>query len=99
MNATRPARGRTVWSALLDALGSTTLERNVRVKPAADFGSWHWLYVDENGVAVPGPSASFSTQDAAEGWADANGPSLRALGITALSLRDGEHAIYGPIGI
>ena len=96
MNAIHPSRPRTLWSVLLDRLASTTRERNVSIAPATGFGSWHWLYVDRNGVAIAGPRATFPTQDAAESWADVNCVSLRSLGISALSLRDGEHAIYGP---
>jgi hypothetical protein len=99
MNAIQPTRHRTLCSVLLDMLGSTTGERNIRIAPATGFGSWHWLYVDRNGVAIAGPRASFATQDAAESWADINSSSLRALGISAITLRDGEHAIYGPTSV
>ena len=99
MNAIQPTRPRTLWSVLLDRLGSTTRERNVRIAPATGFGSWHWLYVDRNGVAIAGPRASFATQDAAESWADTNASALRALGVSALTLRDGEHAICGPTAV
>ncbi len=100
MNATHSTRHRTLWSVLLDVLSSTSRERpSVRIASTSDTGSWHWLYVDRNGVAVPGPRASFPTQDAAETWVDANGSSLRALGISAVSLRDGEHAVYGPTSV
>lgn len=99
MNAAQTTRRRTWWSALLDVLSSTSCERVVRVQPTSDSGSWHWLYVDRNGVAVAGPPTSFSTQDAAELWADANSLPLKALGITAITLRDGEHAVYGPTGV
>ena len=99
MNATHPTRPRTLWSVLLDMLGSTTLERNIRIAPATGFGRWHWLYVDRNGVAIAGPQAFFATQDAAESWADLNGVALRSLGVSAITLRDGEHAIYGPTAV
>src|ERR1700712_4577965 len=96
MNAIQPTRSRTLWSVLIDRLGSTTRERNIRIAPAAGFGSWHWLYVDRNGVAIAGPRASFATQDAAESWADTNASALRALRISALTLRAGDPAISGP---
>ena len=99
MNATHPTRGRTLWSVLLDVLGSTSRERNIRIAPATGFGSWHWLYVDRNGVSIAGPRASFATQDAAESWAELNSAPLRALGISAVTLRDGEHAVYGPTAV
>ena len=99
MNATHPTRPRTMWSVLLDALGSSPRDRGARIAPATGFGSWHWLYVDRNGVSVAGPRASFATQDAAESWAELNAVPLRALGISAITLRDGEHAVYGPTGV
>ncbi len=84
---------------LLDVLGSTPRERSVRIAPSTDSGSWHWLYVDRNGVAVAGPRQSFSNQDAAEAWVDANSRSLKSLGITGITLREGEHVVYGPTGV
>ena len=55
--------------------------------------------LDKNGVAIAGPQAFFATQDAAESWADLNGVALRSLGVSAITLRDGEHAIYGPTAV
>lgn len=89
-------RPRTWWSALLDVLGTSKKERGVRISSAAEAGRWHWLYADVFGVAVPGPRASFRSQEVAEDWVDFNAGSLRALGVSAVTLLDGERAIYGP---
>jgi hypothetical protein len=99
MNATHPTHHRTLWSAMVDVLGASPRERSVRITPTSGSGSWHWLYVDRNGVSVAGPRASFSSQDAAEAWVDANADGLKGLGITAITLRDGEHVVYGPTGV
>ncbi len=65
---------------------------------AADRG-WQWVLLDGAGVVI-GPSAvAFSDQDAAEEWLSAHFQDLVEDGATAVSLRDGERLVYGPMSL
>ena len=58
---------------------------------------WEWRYLDEAGVEMAGPDITFDGQEAAEAWLTATFPVLADLGITAVTLFDGEHVVYGPM--
>lgn len=59
--------------------------------------TWTWRFADEAGVAVNGPVIAFESQDAAEAWLGEEYSGLLDDGITAVSLFDGEQAVYGPM--
>ncbi len=59
-------------------------------------GTWRWLLADAAGVAVDGPAVGFTSGEAAEVWLAAAAPRLAAIGVTAVTLLDGEHVVYGP---
>jgi hypothetical protein len=58
---------------------------------------WEWRYADEAGVGVAGPPMTFGAQESAEAWLADHLDDLRADGITAVSLFDGERIVYGPM--
>ncbi len=59
--------------------------------------TWGWLLADPAGLAVPGPAVGFSSQEAAESWLAENYEELAESGVSAVTLVDGEHAVYGPM--
>lgn len=73
------------------------------VEPAAEVDSdevqptWGWLLADPAGLAVPGPPVGFRSQEAAESWLADNYEELADSGVSAVTLVDGEHAVYGPM--
>ncbi len=87
-------RKRTLWSVLIDVLGTTAAET---ITLPAVSGNWHWLYADRNGVSVAVSTAHFSSADDAEMWLDTNSGPLKSLGVAAVTLLDGEHVVYGPV--
>ncbi|MET3805731.1 hypothetical protein ABIB25_002735 [Nakamurella sp. UYEF19] len=101
MDTTHTTRTRTRWSMLIDRLGAPSARDcadapPISPAPLAHHGHWNWLFADEMGLAVEAPRASFSSQDTAEDWLEANADSLGRLGVSAATLLDGEHAVYGP---
>lgn len=61
---------------------------------------WTWSYADEAGVvasSVLDPGLEFDTQQEAEQWLAENFEELLDEGITAVSLSDGHHSVYGPM--
>lgn len=102
MNARPYTRPRTMWSALIDRLGAPSARDGAEVRPItptpmAHHNHWHWLFADEVGVAVPAAPYWFLSQNAAEDWLETSFDSLLRLGISAVTLLDGEHAVYGPV--
>ena len=73
------------------------------VVPSADVDpdeaqpTWGWLLADPAGLAVPGPPVGFRSQHAAESWLADNYEELADEGVSAVTLIDGEHAVYGPM--
>ena len=59
--------------------------------------TWGWLLADPAGIAVPGPPVGFSSQEAAESWLTEHYEELADAGVSAVTLIDGEHAVYGPM--
>ncbi len=68
--------------------------------------SFHWQAIDRTGErATPQSSAAglaeeFDSQEAAEAWLTENFEELRAAGLSAVSLYEGEdRLLYGPMGL
>lgn len=59
--------------------------------------SWRWLYADEAGIALSEPAITFGSQQAAEDWLSESFEELSDDGVAAVTLMDGEHAVYGPM--
>ena len=76
------------------------VDHSVEAETDAASANWRWIYADEAGVAMAGPSvpeAVFLTQQAAEDWLGEEFPELSASGIATVTLMDGEHAVFGPM--
>jgi hypothetical protein len=67
--------------------------------PRAPGGAWRWLFADAAGVAVPGPPVCFTSEQVAEKWLASQCSQLRDIGLSAVTLLDGEHAVYGPASL
>ena len=65
----------------------------------ASAGQWRWLFADDAGVAVAGPPVRFTSADSAEKWLRGNSSRLRRVGISGMTLLDGERVVYGPTGL
>ena len=59
--------------------------------------TWRWLYADEAGVVLDEPVVTFGSQQAAEDWLTENFEELADDGVAAVTLVDGERAVYGPM--
>ena len=62
-----------------------------------DSATWTWLFADAAGVARSEPAIAFSSQQAAEDWLRDEFEELADAGVAAVTLMDGEHAVYGPM--
>ena len=58
---------------------------------------WRWLVADPAGVARPEPVITFGSQKAAEDWLGEEFQNLADDGVSAVTLMDGERAVYGPM--
>lgn len=67
-----------------------------RGAPDVSSGRWRWLFADAAGVVVAGPPVCFTSDQVAENWLLARSLLLQKLGVSAVTLLDGEHAVYGP---
>ena len=66
--------------------------------------SWTWRYEGPDGEPVePGADApaqpDFPTQSDAESWVGEFWRDLLAAGVAAVTLFDGDHKVYGPMGL
>lgn len=66
--------------------------------------SWSWNYVDRDGNVVENPTAPcvttlFPTQADAEAFVSDTWRELRASGIGAVTLLDGDRVVYGPMSL
>jgi hypothetical protein len=59
--------------------------------------SWRWLFADEAGIAMAEPDVTFDSQREAEDWLREQFAELSDDGVAAVTLMDGEHAVYGPM--
>ena len=61
--------------------------------------SWHWQFSDEADVAVDTAAPSFESQQSAETWLTEHFETLLDQGVAAVTLFDGEGAVYGPMAL
>ena len=61
--------------------------------------SWRWQFSDDADVAVEVLAPLFDSQQSAEEWLTGNFESLQAQGVAAVTLFDGEGAVYGPMSL
>jgi hypothetical protein len=59
--------------------------------------SWWWQPADEVGVALDRALPRFASRRAAEDWLGDHFAELAEAGVAAVSLFDGERAVYGPM--
>lgn len=95
-----PSAGPFVGSATgrprIDGAGTGTGEKDRRRTGNSAVGTWRWLLADATGVAVAGPAVCFTSGEVAQDWLSAASGRLAALGVTAVTLFDGERVVYGP---
>lgn len=64
---------------------------------AEEPATWRWLHADEAGVVRSEPVVTFVSQQAAEDWLTEHFEELADDGVAAVTLMDGERAVYGPM--
>ncbi|HET7397466.1 MAG TPA: hypothetical protein VFJ94_02995 [Intrasporangium sp.] len=63
---------------------------------------WTWLYFDSDGNPVHGeslPTKGFPTQSDAESYLGESWRELLEAGVEAVTLREGDTAVYGPMSL
>lgn len=63
----------------------------------SDSAVWRWQGTDDAGVALDEPSLRFTSQALAEQWLAEHFEDLADDGVAAVTLFDGERAVYGPM--
>jgi hypothetical protein len=66
--------------------------------------SWTWQYSDADGVIIETPvepcvTSAFPSQIDAEAFVSDTWPELRAAGVGAVTLLDGDRVVYGPMSL
>lgn len=61
--------------------------------------AFRWRYQDAAGAPVDGPDEEFDDQAEAEAWFGDTWEDLRATGVDAVVLLDGEAEVYGPMSL
>jgi hypothetical protein len=61
--------------------------------------TFRWRYLDAAGAPADGPAETFEDQQQAETWFGDVWPDLRAGGVDAVELLDGEDVVYGPMSL
>lgn len=64
--------------------------------------AWSWDLLDADGAAVDSPEVAaprFPTQSEAESWIGEEWPVLREAGVRAVTLREGDAVVYGPMSL
>ena len=61
--------------------------------------TFRWRYLDASGGPVEGPDEEFDDQQQAEGWFTDEWRELRARGVDAVTLLDGDTVVYGPMSL
>jgi hypothetical protein len=66
--------------------------------------SWSLQYFDNNGEMIDTPqepcvTSVFPSQNDAEAFVSDTWPELRAAGISAITLLDGDRVVYGPMSL
>jgi len=59
--------------------------------------AFRWRYQTETGIPVDGPVETFDDQAEAEAWFSTIWEELRAQGVDAVVLLEGESEVYGPM--
>ena len=64
-------------------------------------GNWTWELVDAQREAMPGVATggAFPTQSEAESWLGEEWRDLLEAGVDAVTLREGEAVVYGPMSL
>lgn len=63
---------------------------------------WSWEFLDTSGTALAEPQAAspaFPTQSEAESWIGEVWPDLVDAGVDAVTLREGDTVVYGPMSL
>jgi hypothetical protein len=60
---------------------------------------WHWTFSDDADVAVDAVAPLFDSQASAEDWLTQNVDGLVDQGVAAVTLFDGDGAVYGPMSL
>ncbi len=64
--------------------------------------AWSWRYEAADGATVPAPEGAditFPSQADAESWVGETWRELLAAGVHQVTLLDGDHRVYGPMGL
>jgi hypothetical protein len=61
--------------------------------------AFRWRYQTESGIPVDGPDETFEDQAEAEAWFSDIWAELRAQGVDAVVLIEGESEVYGPMSL
>jgi len=61
--------------------------------------TFRWRYLDSDGEPIDGPGEEFESQQEAEDWFSATWEELRADGVGAVVLLDGQTEVYGPMSL
>ena len=66
--------------------------------------SWSWQYLDNDGQVIDSPvepcvTSAFPSQSDAEAFVSDTWRELRAAGISAVTLVDGDRVVYGPMSL
>jgi len=66
--------------------------------------SWSWQYLDNNDQVIDSPvepcvTSTFPNQSDAEAFVSDTWRELRAAGISAVTLVDGDRVVYGPMSL
>jgi hypothetical protein len=60
---------------------------------------FYWRYRTASGIPVDGPEETFEDQAEAEAWFADIWADLRAQGVDAVVLHEGEKEVYGPMSL
>jgi hypothetical protein len=61
--------------------------------------AFRWRFLDAAGTPVDGPDEQFDDQQQAEAWFTGEWRELRAGGVDAVTLLDGDTEVYGPMSL
>lgn len=62
--------------------------------------AWTWRFLGEDGEALDAqPSPDFPAQADAESWLGEEWPELAEVGVSAVTLLEGDREVYGPMSL
>jgi hypothetical protein len=61
--------------------------------------AFRWRYLEASGEPAAGPDEEFDDQQQAEDWFSDEWQDLRARGVDAVTLLDGDTEVYGPMSL